>query len=179
MSCGTLYRTIRPSSPGSTRKIAHSTQFSGKGYHRSAKPSGGEDLDIEEPVACWYAPAFHLHSTLPSIWTDPCDGCLLSKRDLLQARETQGTQAFAPFLHASGVGSMPLTDTGSPQWWRRCHSVQRRNTLDTWWARRRERCPPDMSLRRRSSPSYGSCARPCRCSSPWCYWRGHNCHSGR
>ncbi len=24
------------------------------------KPSGGEDLEVEEPVACGYAPAFHL-----------------------------------------------------------------------------------------------------------------------
>ena len=31
--------------------LSYSTGFSGKGCHRSAKPSGGEDLDIEEPVA--------------------------------------------------------------------------------------------------------------------------------
>src|SRR5215475_1429258 len=33
----------------------------------SAKASGGEDLDVEEPVVCWDAPTFHLHSTLPSM----------------------------------------------------------------------------------------------------------------
>jgi transposase len=32
-------------------KYAHSTGFSGKGCHCSAKPAGGEDLHIEEPVA--------------------------------------------------------------------------------------------------------------------------------
>ena len=30
----------------------HSTEFSGKGCHRSSKPSGGEDLQIEQPVLC-------------------------------------------------------------------------------------------------------------------------------
>src|SRR5207248_8769880 len=48
------------------RIFPHSTQCSGKGYHHAAKPSAGEDLDIAEPVACWHAPAFHLHPTLAS-----------------------------------------------------------------------------------------------------------------
>ena len=47
--------------------ISHSIVFSGRGYHCSAKPSRGEDLQIEEPVACWYTPAFHFHPTLPSM----------------------------------------------------------------------------------------------------------------
>ena len=34
----------------SQQKKPHSTGFSGKGYHRSAKASRGEDLQIEEPV---------------------------------------------------------------------------------------------------------------------------------
>ena len=30
---------------------SHSIAFSGRGYHHSSKASGGEDLQIEEPVA--------------------------------------------------------------------------------------------------------------------------------
>jgi transposase len=33
-------------------KYPHSTRFSGKGYHRSAKASRGEDLQVEHPVSC-------------------------------------------------------------------------------------------------------------------------------
>ncbi len=35
------------------------------GIPHSAKPSGCEDLDVEEPVVCWYTPAFHFYPTLP------------------------------------------------------------------------------------------------------------------
>src|SRR5882724_4456811 len=52
-------------------KNSHSPGFSGKGCHCSAKPSGGEDLDIEEPVACRDSPAFHLHPTLPGMLGPP------------------------------------------------------------------------------------------------------------
>lgn len=52
---------------GSQHFFSHSIVFSGRGYHCSAKPSRGEDLQIEEPVACWYTPAFHFHPTLPSM----------------------------------------------------------------------------------------------------------------
>src|SRR4029450_3491327 len=43
---------------------SHATPLSGKESHRSSKPSRREDLDIEEPVACRYASAFHFHPTL-------------------------------------------------------------------------------------------------------------------
>src|SRR5438132_142104 len=43
---------------------SHSTQFSGKEDHRSSKASRREDLQVEEPVACWDCSAFHFHSTL-------------------------------------------------------------------------------------------------------------------
>src|SRR5262245_10151980 len=42
----------------------HSTGFRGKGCHRSAKPSGGQDLEVEEPVACWDCSSFDFHPTL-------------------------------------------------------------------------------------------------------------------
>ena len=48
---------------GDLKDFSHSIGLSGKGCHRSAKPSGGEDLDIEEPVACRDSPAFHFHPT--------------------------------------------------------------------------------------------------------------------
>jgi hypothetical protein len=32
-------------------KLSHSTQFSGKGYHRSSKAARGEDLQVEHPGA--------------------------------------------------------------------------------------------------------------------------------
>src|SRR5215831_12037960 len=35
------------------RIFSHSTQFSGKEYHRSSKAARGEDLEVEEPVSCW------------------------------------------------------------------------------------------------------------------------------
>jgi hypothetical protein len=28
-------------------------------------------LEVEEPIACWYAPAFHLHPTLPRVLGAP------------------------------------------------------------------------------------------------------------
>src|SRR5262249_27651637 len=49
------------------KKIAHSTELRGGGWHHSAKAARGEDVDIEEPVACRYASAFHFHTTLPSM----------------------------------------------------------------------------------------------------------------
>jgi hypothetical protein len=47
--------------------FSHSTELRGGGWHHSAKAAGGEDLDIEEPVACRYASAFHFHPTLPGM----------------------------------------------------------------------------------------------------------------
>jgi hypothetical protein len=45
----------------------HSPGFRGNGCYRSAKPSGGEDLEIEEPVSGRYASTFHFHATLASV----------------------------------------------------------------------------------------------------------------
>ena len=41
-----------------------SIAFRGQGDHLSAKPSRGEDWQIEAPVACWDTPAFHFHPAL-------------------------------------------------------------------------------------------------------------------
>jgi hypothetical protein len=43
----------------------HSPGFSGRAYHRSSKASRREDLQVEEPVACWDCSSFHFYPTLP------------------------------------------------------------------------------------------------------------------
>src|SRR5215510_454391 len=47
-----------------SKKRPHSTELRGAACHRSAKASGGEDLQVEEPVACWDFASFHFHATL-------------------------------------------------------------------------------------------------------------------
>src|SRR5712691_474376 len=76
---------------GSGQKYSHSPGFSGKGYHRSAKPSRGEDLDIEEPVVCWYSPAFHLHPTLPGMLGAP-----LIRHQVVQVSQAGEKRLLAP-----------------------------------------------------------------------------------
>jgi hypothetical protein len=55
-------------------KIPHSTQFSGKEYHRSSKASRREDLQVEEPVACWDGSSFDFHPTLSGMLSAPLVG---------------------------------------------------------------------------------------------------------
>ena len=45
-------------------KNPHSIQFSGGARYSSSKSPGGEDLEIQEPVVCRYASAFHFHTAL-------------------------------------------------------------------------------------------------------------------
>jgi hypothetical protein len=44
--------------------FAHSTELRGEVCHRSAKASGGEDLQVEKPVSCWDCASFHFHATV-------------------------------------------------------------------------------------------------------------------
>src|SRR5262249_12240788 len=46
------------------RNFPHSTELRGEACHRSAKASGGEDLQVEKPVACWDFASFYFHATL-------------------------------------------------------------------------------------------------------------------
>jgi len=46
------------------KKISHSTELRGEVCHRSAKASGGEDLQVEKPVACGDCASFHFHPTV-------------------------------------------------------------------------------------------------------------------
>jgi hypothetical protein len=48
-------------------KKSHSIEFSGGVGHCSSKASRREDLEIEQPVACWDFASFHLHPTLVSM----------------------------------------------------------------------------------------------------------------
>jgi hypothetical protein len=47
--------------------LAHSIEFSGGVGHCSSKASRREDLEIEQPVACWDCSSFHFHPTLASM----------------------------------------------------------------------------------------------------------------
>jgi hypothetical protein len=51
-------------SPGVKQQIAHSTELRGGACHRSTKAFGGEDLQVEEPVACGDCASFHFYATL-------------------------------------------------------------------------------------------------------------------
>src|SRR5713226_8470193 len=73
-------------------KSPHSTEFSGKRCHRSPKPSGGEDLQIEQPVACRYSPAFHFHPTLPSMLSATLIG-----HQVVQMGQPSKKRLLAPF----------------------------------------------------------------------------------
>src|SRR5438094_9368199 len=44
--------------------LAHSTGLCGEAYPHSSEASGGEDLDIEEPVSGWDCSTLHFHATL-------------------------------------------------------------------------------------------------------------------
>src|SRR4029450_2021844 len=73
------------------QKIPHSTQFSGKEYHRSSKASRGEDLEVEEPVACWDCSAFHFHPTLAGMLRAPLVG-----HEVIQMGEPSQKRLLAP-----------------------------------------------------------------------------------
>ena len=47
--------------------FSHSIEFSGGVGHCSSKASRREDLEIEQPVACWDFSSFHFHPTLASM----------------------------------------------------------------------------------------------------------------
>ena len=49
------------------REFSHSPELRGKGCHHSSKASGSENLEVEEPVACWDRSAFHCHPTLAGL----------------------------------------------------------------------------------------------------------------
>src|SRR5919109_4301843 len=70
--------------------MPHSTELRGRGYHHSSKASGGEDLQIEEPVGCWYASAFHFHATLTRML-----GATLIRDEVVQVGESREKRLLA------------------------------------------------------------------------------------
>jgi hypothetical protein len=72
------------------QKSAHSTELRGGGWHHSAKAARGEDLDMEEPVACRYASAFHFHTTLPDML-----GSMLIRDEIIQMCEPREKRLLA------------------------------------------------------------------------------------
>src|SRR5215813_14823089 len=77
--------------------MPHSTELRGGVWHHSAKASGGEDLQVEKPVACWDCASFHFHATVagmlgPTLIRDevvevgePGEKCLLAATRMLEA----------------------------------------------------------------------------------------------
>ena len=49
-------------------------------------------MEVEEPVACGYAPAFYLHPTLPSMLGAP-----LIRDQVIQVNQTSEKRLLAPF----------------------------------------------------------------------------------
>src|SRR4029434_7459019 len=64
------------------QEVPHSTQFSGGVGHCSSKASRREDLEIEQPVACWDGASFHFHPTLASML-----GATLIRYQVVEVRE--------------------------------------------------------------------------------------------
>ena len=64
------------------RDFSHSIALCGEGCHHSAKAARGENLQVEEPVACRYTPAFHFHTILASVL-----GPTLIRDEVVQVRE--------------------------------------------------------------------------------------------
>ncbi len=75
----------------SYRYWSHSTQFSGKEYHRSSKASRREDLQVEEPVACGDGASFDFHPTLAGMLSAPLVG-----HEVIQMGEPSQKRLLAP-----------------------------------------------------------------------------------
>jgi hypothetical protein len=84
-------------SPQHKRPYSHSTQFRGGVCPHSSKAARGEDLQVEHPVWCGDAPAFHVHATLPAMLSptligdqvievrQPCQKRLLAATGMVKA----------------------------------------------------------------------------------------------
>src|SRR5215475_15057456 len=84
--------SVRGSRTCWVRIIPHSTEFSGKGYHRSSKASRHEDLEVEKPVACGHCSSFHLHATVAGML-----GPTLIGDQVVQVRQPRQKRLLAPF----------------------------------------------------------------------------------
>ena len=48
-------------------------------------------MDVEEPVMCWYTPAFHFHPTLPGMLSAP-----LVRHEVVQMGESSQKRLLTP-----------------------------------------------------------------------------------
>src|SRR5216684_2846522 len=69
----------------------HSTELRGGACHRSSKASRREDLEIEQPVACWDCASFDFHATLAGML-----GPTLIRNQVIQVREPREKRRLAP-----------------------------------------------------------------------------------
>src|SRR5215471_2437850 len=66
------------------RVLPHSTALCGEACPHSSEASGGEDLDIEEPVSGWDGSTLHFHATLASMLS-----ATLIRNQVIQVRESR------------------------------------------------------------------------------------------
>jgi hypothetical protein len=79
-------------------KIPHSTELRGGACHRSAKAFGGEDLQVEEPVACGDCASFHCHATLAGMLSPTLIGDqIMEVRQPCQKRLLAPARVMKPF----------------------------------------------------------------------------------
>src|SRR5215831_15922719 len=72
--------------------LSHSTQFSGGVCYRLSKASRREDLQVEEPVACWDCSSFDFHPTLAGMLSAPLVG-----HQVVQMGQPAQKRLLAPF----------------------------------------------------------------------------------
>ena len=71
--------------------LARRTRITWWRCHCSSKASRGEDLQVEDPVACRYSPAFHFHPTLPGML-----GATLIGNQVVQVRQPGEKRLLTP-----------------------------------------------------------------------------------
>jgi transposase len=76
--------------PAYEQLLTHSTELCGRACHRYSKASGGEDLQIEEPVCGGYSAAFHFHATLAGML-----GPTLIRDEIVQVGEPREKRLLA------------------------------------------------------------------------------------
>src|SRR6516164_3085194 len=91
-------------------KMPHSPELRGKGCHHSAKASGGEDLQIKEPVRCRDASAFHFHATLAGMY-----GPTLIRDKVIQVGEPCEKRLVAPCGVMVTVDGQITLSTSAPK----------------------------------------------------------------
>src|SRR3989442_181739 len=77
---------------GIATKMPHSTELRGRVRHRSSKASRGENLEIEQPVACRDFASFDFHTTLPGML-----GPTLVRHQIVQMGQPAQKRLVAPF----------------------------------------------------------------------------------